>query len=544
MPGRLLASGWWLLAAVAIGAALRVAHVLALRSTPWFDHLVVDPEFYDAWARRIAAGDWIGDRPFYMDPLYPYVLAALYRLWGRDLLLARLLNVGVGAVACLCIARLGRRVGGPAIGGLAALGFALYKPDVFYAGEVDKTALSVCLVAAALALFFEPSLPVRFATGVVLALAVLTRANLLVFLPLAALAFLLDPEDRRRRVGRLPRALLAAVLFAVGATLVLFPVAWRNHHVGGEWVLTTSQAGQNFYTGNNPTNPYGAYGVVPFVRSNPHFEETDFRAEAEARAGRPLSGRAVSAFWFREALAHVRAEPAFAARAFARKLALFWNDFEISDSQDQYLLERDSPALRLPLPGFGAVAPLALLGALAGFRARRAVRVLCVAVVAYCLTVVAFFVFSRYRIQVVPALLPLAALGAREVVARLRARALVPAAVALAIVATGAVCSFRTIGLFSRDHPAVVEMRLRHLADIHLTAGSADRAIAVLHEAVAGCPRGCPSALGDLFRAYVRTGRLADGETYFGRFLARHPAHPEAVRYLESLRAERGARAP
>lgn len=49
---------------VAVGAALRIAHVLALRDTPWFDHLVVDPEFYDAWARRIAAGDWLGDRIF------------------------------------------------------------------------------------------------------------------------------------------------------------------------------------------------------------------------------------------------------------------------------------------------------------------------------------------------------------------------------------------------------------------------------------------------------------------------------------------------
>ena len=42
--------------------------------SPWFDHLVVDPEYYDAWARQIAAGDWLGDRAFYMDPLYPYVL--------------------------------------------------------------------------------------------------------------------------------------------------------------------------------------------------------------------------------------------------------------------------------------------------------------------------------------------------------------------------------------------------------------------------------------------------------------------------------------
>src|SRR2546425_4303657 len=93
---------------VALATMLRVAHVLSLRATPWFDHLVVDPEYYDEWARRIAAGDWLGDRPFYMDPLYPYLLAAIYRLWGRDLLFVRLLQVALSAGSCMLVAANGR----------------------------------------------------------------------------------------------------------------------------------------------------------------------------------------------------------------------------------------------------------------------------------------------------------------------------------------------------------------------------------------------------------------------------------------------------
>ena len=79
--GRSLGRPWWLVATVALATMLRAAHVLSLRATPWFDHLVVDPEYYDEWARRIAAGDWLGERPFYMDPLYPYFLGVIYRLW-------------------------------------------------------------------------------------------------------------------------------------------------------------------------------------------------------------------------------------------------------------------------------------------------------------------------------------------------------------------------------------------------------------------------------------------------------------------------------
>lgn len=236
-------------------------------------------------------------------------------------------------------------------------------------------------------------------------------------------------------------------------------------------------------------------------------------------------------------MAHIREQPAFAARAFLRKLALFWNDFEISDSQDQYLLERESPVLRLPLPGFGAVAALALLGLLVSFRSRRSLRLLSAAVAVYSLTVVAFFVFSRYRIQIVPALLPLAAVSAAELVARLRAGVLPRAATAIGVVTAGALFSFHTIAFFSRDHPAVVEMRRRHLADIYLTAGEPARAIAALHEAVDACPRGCPSALADLSQTYVRSGRLAEGEAYFRNLVATHPDAPDAPRYLAELRA-------
>src|SRR6185295_12779047 len=82
-----------LVAIAVVAALLRVAYVLSLRSSPWFEHLAVDPEYYDAWARQIVAQGWLGERTFYMDPLYPYLLAAVYRLVGHDLLLVRLLNV-------------------------------------------------------------------------------------------------------------------------------------------------------------------------------------------------------------------------------------------------------------------------------------------------------------------------------------------------------------------------------------------------------------------------------------------------------------------
>ena len=291
------------------------------------------------------------------------------------------------------------------------------------------------------------------------------------------------------------------------------------HHVAG--------AGQNFYTGNNPYNPSGSYGALPFIRGNPHFEETDFRAAAEARVGRSLAPAEVSRFWFAEAFAHIREHPAFALRTFLRKAALFWNDFEISDNQDQYLLEDVSWVLGLPLLGFGWIAPLALLGAIA-FRERYEVRLLSGFVLIYWATLVAFFVFSRYRIQAVPALLPLAALGVVDLSARLRARAWTPIASAAAILLTSAVFCFHTIDVFSRDNEQVVEMRLRHRAQMELTAGQPDKAIATYQEALRRCPLRCPEALEELITTYENVGRHTDAERYLRQFIQSHPQHPTA----------------
>jgi hypothetical protein len=147
---------------------------------------------------------------------------------------------------------------------------------------------------------------------------------------------------------------------------------------------------------------------------------------------------------------------------------------------------------------------LAALGTVATFRRSRAVRVLTGFVLLYGATLVAFFVFARYRIQVVPALLPLTALGVRETLARLRAGDVRRIAAAAAVVGAAAWLSFHTVGHFWRDQPRVVEMRLRHLADIQMDAGDPDRAIAVLKEAI-GCTTAARSR-SDLFGSIAAQG--------------------------------------
>src|SRR5215469_15892919 len=63
----------------AVALVVRALHVWQIRRAPFFGLKLGDAAAYDAWARQIVAGDWVGHEVFYQAPLYPYVLAVVYR---------------------------------------------------------------------------------------------------------------------------------------------------------------------------------------------------------------------------------------------------------------------------------------------------------------------------------------------------------------------------------------------------------------------------------------------------------------------------------
>ena len=103
-----------------------------------------------------------------------------------------------------------------------------------------------------------------------------------------------------------------------------------------------------------------------------------------------------------------------------RKTRSFWGAYEIPDSLDYYLYRTTAPVLRLPVPGFGLLAPLGLLGAVLAWRRRGWPRMLILFGFAYSCTVILFFLFSRFRMVIAPALVVFAAFGAMELFRRWR----------------------------------------------------------------------------------------------------------------------------
>jgi tetratricopeptide (TPR) repeat protein len=117
-----------------------------------------------------------------------------------------------------------------------------------------------------------------------------------------------------------------------------------------------------------------------------------------------MEPRELSGFWFGEAFDWIRSNPGDWLGLMFKKARNYLGAYEIPDNLDYYLYRESSPVLRLPLPGFGLVAPLGLLGAILAFSREAWPRALMLFFVSYSASVLLFFVFSRFRMAAMPAL--------------------------------------------------------------------------------------------------------------------------------------------
>jgi 4-amino-4-deoxy-L-arabinose transferase-like glycosyltransferase len=380
---------------------LRLIYLLELRGQPALYLLMGDSASYDAWAQRIAAGDWLGAEIFYQAPLYPYALGALYALFGHDLFLIRVAQCVLSALACVLLTCAGRdfldRRSGTAAGVLASL----YAPSIYFSCLLQKAVFSHFFMALLLYALGRASQRSRasvwFGAGATLGLFALTRENSLILAPLLLLWPLLGfrAHPLKKRLGWLAASVL-------GLALILGPTALRNRLVapasGAGWQLTTAQLGPNLYIGNNPAATGGYAPLLP-GRGDPTFEQADAKALAERARGRTLSPAEVSSYWVERVKNFALAEPGQFVKLQWKKWTLFWSATELADTEDFYSYASWSNLLRaLSLPfNFGALLALAAAGAVLGWPMRRRLAPLYVVLVTFSLAIVVFYIMDRYR---------------------------------------------------------------------------------------------------------------------------------------------------
>jgi Flp pilus assembly protein TadD len=486
---------------------------------PIFDALFMDGRSYSAWADRIAAGDWIGDKVFYQAPLYPYFLAVVKLAVGDDLWRIRLVQISIGSLACGILFLAGKRFFSRTTGIVAGLLLALYPTAIFFDGLIQKANLGLLwtvLLLAALGRARERPTWRSFAlAGIPLGLLMLTREETILLVPVLAAWSVVATrgETATKRTG-------AVLAFLGGLALMLLPVLVRNAVVGGEFALTTSQAGSNFYIGNNPS-ANGTY--VPLVpgRQNTEFERKDAFDLAERESGRKLTPGEVSRFWFGKSFAWIRANPGDWLRLLGTKVALLVNWYEMPDYEDQYFYERSCVLLRAldSVGHYGVLLPLAAAGLVLTLARRREIFVLYLVLGTLAFGVVLFYVFARYRYPVVPVLVLFAATALVEGTERIRARrwsGLVPAGIVLGL---AAVASNWTI----RDKDSQLAASLSHAGSIAEEKHDEERAIGYYQEALSIRPD-LPEVLGNLGNALMRSRRYPEGIAAYRRAAELRPS--------------------
>ena len=513
--------------------ALRLLYIFQSQRSPFYDFPLVDAKTYTQAAAAMALGHF-GDQPFWQPPLYPHFLAALYALFEPSFTLPRLVQAALGATLCLLIFRLGR-IFSPAVGYLAAGLAACYGPFIFFEAELLPPALALVLNLLALwaLLWATEGRPQRLLLpGFLFGLAALCVANVLAFVPVAALWLVW--VRRSRLVG------VAALL--LGTALAVAPVTLRNYYVSGDWVLISYNAGLNFYIGNN-----ARYDETVAIQPGPAWLELTARPRVEAGVTQPS---AQSRFFFAEAWDFMRHQPFAYLKLLLYKLYLFWHGDEIGRNQDLYFAREYALLLQVLLwkygvafP-FGLLAPLALVGLGLSYRngllRRPEPLLLALFAGAYMLTVVAFFISARYRLPVVPILLIFAAYGGRELYLlwqRGAYRDLLIGCGAAFLLAVA--CNFR-VGAMNVEGDAHTHYRLGYvyekkglpinavaaykqaltldpdikwarfnLASLYARSGEYNRAIAAYGEFIRRFPKVARARLA-LGNVYLRTGRYAE----------------------------------
>lgn len=388
---------WWLFALALCVRLAVIAGTIGL-DTPAALEPAADSRIHIALVHSLLGGHGFslaGVPTAITPPLYISVLAGVYRLTG-DPAAVRILQAILGALGCIVIYDIGRRMFDACTGLAAGVLLALSPLPAYLAGLHLTETLFLCLLLLvlwqALRVTERPTVANAAALGGLVGLAALTRAVFLAFPP-----FLL-PWAVAVWGGRQPASYRVAAVAAAGAALVILPWTIRNYVVLRAVVPVQSNGGLVFWAGNNPSADGGLVwptGRTWTARPAPDDGFYGWRGLTVAEDNRR---------YVRAAAAWIRAHPGAYARLLGRKLVRLYGFTRSADRRDVHV----PLALALTQASFMA---LALAGLCLTARRWRAVSLLLVLIGFTNIVVLLFSGGTRYTIPMVPSLVLLAAVA-------------------------------------------------------------------------------------------------------------------------------------
>ncbi len=400
LPGR----REWLTLVLPLSAAalvLKALFLFAVSDNIFVTTLINDEVHHFNSAKQIMTEGLVRDEAFYFAPLYNYILALFFTLFGEDHFAFKGVQVVAGAINVGAVYVLARVIfGHRLVAVIAAVLTLLYGMFYFYEVLLLKTTFAILLTNVGLLLLFLASRDnarrwnwLWFASGVVFGLTSLLRGNTLVVMLFVLSGVLV--------LWRLKQAkLLDGSLLAAGLLLAISPATVHNAVVSHDFVLTTWQGGTNLYIGNHP----GASGIYESLnpdRQVPDWEREDARSIAEEAVGRSLKPSEVQAYWVVKSVKFAFSSPVRFIRLTWKKFRLFHGNPENEDTIDYGVFRELSPGLHAAFLPFGLVSSLSAVGLVLTLPDWRRYLLVYFTLVGLVFSVILFFIFSRYRIPAV-----------------------------------------------------------------------------------------------------------------------------------------------
>ena len=469
---------WIIAALLAASAGVRTAYFSQLNGDPAIElHRFVqsDMNYFDAWGRKIAHGDWLsasvtvpmhgwqrsvaeqyfanhpetqtelvqeagqsgagsdtslllwsrwmGGHQFYQDPLYPYLIGLTYHLFGEDVRLVFAWQMALGVMSTILIWLLAWRFFGPVVGMCAGVLAVLCAPLIYY-DLVLLRETSIVFTGLGLVWLTDRALVRRRwqwfgLLGIAIGLACLLKSSF-VLLGAGLMAGIVACFHFRWRELRAPAGALVA-----GIALAVTPLAARNLALDVPPLALARLGGFTFMTSNDVNyDPARGWDVDPPRLARLMGESGGDLLPAVVATLRPHT-------------------PATYLKLLWRKWDLTWHWVELPNNDNFYYVRLRAPFLAWLPVTFWVCSPLALVGLVLGVQQFSRVWPLYLLAVGSLIPLLMFYVLGRFRVPLMAALIPFVALTLVDAVRGMSDRRYVRAMVLTVIVGLLAVWTGR-----------------------------------------------------------------------------------------------------
>ena len=238
-----------------ISAILHMLFIYKFKDSCYLEPLyIIDAASYDGLAWDLANArnflDW--KDVMYASPGWSLVLALIYKVFGRDYLIAKSFLVLFAMIIGWIIFLLGKNLVNKRVGYFASLFYVFSTSTFYFAGVLQyETTLTLFVV---LSIFFlvksimndgwKRSVLIFF-SGLVYGYTVLCKASVLPLVVLLPIWFKVNLKDWGRTIK-------LCLLFFLGNAFIITPWSIRNYYLHKEFILVTAGSGLAFYIGSNP----------------------------------------------------------------------------------------------------------------------------------------------------------------------------------------------------------------------------------------------------------------------------------------------------